>query len=105
MKSRDYKAVFEKGRAAAAGGVVVYILSREASGFRVGLVVSRKVRGAVRRNRIRRLLREVYRIHPTWFVPGYDYVLLGRETAAEANFAIIERSVRRALIRLGVIQK
>src|SRR5579884_677710 len=50
---------------------------------RLGLVVSRKVGGAVRRNRVKRLCRECFRTWPDLLPPGVDLVVIARPGAHE----------------------
>lgn len=76
------------------------ILPNQLPVCRIGFAVSRQVGGAVRRNRVRRVLREVSRHHPEWFRPGYDYVLLGRKAVGEEGYGAVARAVRQALSRL-----
>jgi ribonuclease P protein component len=45
---------------------------------RLGLVVSRKVGNAVRRNRVKRLIREAFRNCPEWGLAGIDLVVIPR---------------------------
>ncbi|MDI6632094.1 MAG: ribonuclease P protein component [Bacillota bacterium] len=97
---RRFEEVFRRGRGAAAGGVVVLALPNQLPVYRVGFAVSRQVGSAVRRNRVRRVLREVSRHHPEWFQPGYDYVLLGRKAVGEEGYGAVARAVRQALGRL-----
>lgn len=97
---RDFGRVFAQGRMAAAGAVVVYRLENGRDCYRLGFAVSKRLRKAVARNRVRRLLREVSRRNPEWFQVGYDYVLLGREAAGELNYWVIERQVWEALRKL-----
>ncbi len=94
--------------AAAAGasvstpGFVVQQLRREDSGpARVGFTVSRKVGGAVERNRVRRQLREVVRLSAaTSLNPGSDYVVVGRRAALDIPFVKLTVDFAGALKRL-----
>lgn len=54
---------------------------------RIGLVVGRKVGNAVRRNRIKRLCRECFRLWPDMLPPGVDLVVIARAHAHELNLA------------------
>jgi ribonuclease P protein component len=68
---------------------------------RVGFTVSRKVGGAVERNRVRRRLREVVRLSPAaGMKPGHDYVLVGRRAALDLAFDRMVEDFARALRRI-----
>src|SRR5258708_7260947 len=94
--------------AAAAGtsvstpGFVVQELRRKGGGpARVGFTVSRKVGGAVERNRVRRQLREVVRLSAaTSLNPGSDYVVVGRRAALHIAFVSLPGAFAGALRRL-----
>jgi ribonuclease P protein component len=95
-------------RAAAAGlrapGRTFVLQARqraEAGPVRIGFTVSKQVGNAVKRNRVRRRLRETVRLAPpAVFHAGHDYVLIGRRTALEAPFAEIARELDVALNRI-----
>src|SRR5262245_810115 len=74
----DFEAVYDRRRSAADGTLVVYARENGLAYSRVGLSVSRKFGSAVRRNRIRRLLREAYRLTKEELPTGYDLVLIPR---------------------------
>ncbi|MGQ9512256.1 ribonuclease P protein component [Thermodesulfitimonas sp.] len=101
LGKREFARIFRQGKRAAVGAVVVYRVASGGGGPRVGVAVSRKVGGAVRRNRIRRLLREVFRRNREWFAAGYDYILLGRESATRERYATIAEQVKEVLRRLS----
>ncbi len=67
--------------------------------IRVGFTASKKVGGAVQRNRAKRRLREIARLElPAHGRPGWDYVLVGRrEVTAARDFATMREDLRRAL--------
>jgi ribonuclease P protein component len=74
----DFQAVYDRRRSAADGTLVVYARENGLDYSRLGLSVSRKFGPAVRRNRIRRLLREAYRLSKADLPVGYDLVLVPR---------------------------
>ena len=74
----DFQAVYDRRRSSADGTLVVYARENGLAHSRVGLSVSKKFGSAVRRNRIRRLLREAYRLTKEDLPGGYDLVLIPR---------------------------
>jgi ribonuclease P protein component len=70
---------------------------------RVGFTVSKKVGGAVERNRVRRRLREVVRLSAAENLPiGHDYVLIGRRGALSLPFERMTEDFGGAVRRLRV---
>jgi len=63
------------------------ILSRNGLGItRLGVTVSKNTGNSVTRNKIKRLIREYYRLHKAHFPPGYDVVISARKGAGELNY-------------------
>ncbi len=85
-RSRDFDAVYRKGRSFTTRYLVVYVFPREDAedGPRLGLAVPRKVGNAVQRNRLKRRLRAIFDELASGLPPAYDYVLSAREGLAEA---------------------
>lgn len=70
--------------------------------IRIGFTVSRKVGGAVVRNRARRRLRAaVAAVLPSRGRPGFDYVVIGRKTTLSRSFPELLGDLETALTRLG----
>jgi ribonuclease P protein component len=74
----DFDAVYDRRRSAADGTLVVYVRENGLKHLRIGLSVSKKFGSAVRRNRIRRLMREAYRLSKEELPAGFDLVLIPR---------------------------
>ena len=100
-----FRRLYAKGKSAAAGTVAVYVRPNHMRKNRLGLNVGTKVGKAVVRNKIRRRIREAYRIHEHQMTPGFDIVVVGRVRAAFASYAELERDLLRLLDKLGVRQR
>ena len=70
---------------------------------RFGFIASRRVGNAVKRNRGRRLLREVVRLHLSDILPGYDCIFIVRQATPNASFADAETAVLQLLTRLNLL--
>ena len=86
-RSRDFDAVYRRGRSASTRFLVLYWFPREEEADevepRLGLAVPKSVGGAVVRNRVKRQLRETWRELAERVKPGHDYVLVARPGLAE----------------------
>jgi ribonuclease P protein component len=91
--------VSNNGRRATAGSFIVIRVDRTDDCTRIGITASRKVGCAVVRNRIKRLVRECYRLNKEMFMAG-DYSIIARRSASQLDIAGVTRDVRRALLQL-----
>lgn len=98
----DFVRVARKGRKAVTPGMVVQAAPRGGSAARVGFTASRKVGGAVARNRARRRLRALAdQILPAEACTDRDYVLIARAATVRRPFAELSVDLSRALAKLG----
>ena len=71
---------------------------------RVGVTVSKKLGGAVVRNRVRRRLREVYRLHEMQFSPGWDIVVVARSRCVNADFQKLSHAYLSLAEKAGITE-
>lgn len=77
--------VYKKGRRVHHKLFVLYFIPNGLKYSRLGMKVSTKIAGAVGRNRIKRLVREVFRISKSEFVHGYDLIVVAKEGAQNVS--------------------
>ena len=79
LAAAEFREVRQKGKRHASKGFVVHELRTEKGFARLGLSVSTRVGGAVRRNRVKRLLREFFRLNKHEFPPSSDILISARK--------------------------
>ena len=84
--------------------MVLYARKNRSSTNRVGLTVSKKLGHAVVRNRIRRRLREVYRLHEDQFQPGWDIVVVARSRCVNATFDALTKAYLSLAEKAGILE-
>jgi len=97
-KRPDYLAIQNGGRRVSGTHLMVFSL---AGNGRMGITVSRKVGGAVVRNRVKRWIRECYRRRRTDFPGQVDFVVVARPAAAGAGHAGLCRELAALARRMG----
>lgn len=102
-KRREFVHIAEQGRKFVTSGLILQVLPRfgdnqDTQTIRVGFTTSRKVGNAVKRNRVRRRLREVARlVLPVLGQKGCDYVLIGRSQTADRPYLKLVEDLKKAL--------
>ena len=86
------------------GFLVLYARKNRLGENRVGVTVSKKLGKAVVRNRVRRRLREVYRLHESRFLPGWDIVVVARGRAVDASFPDLTRAYLSLAKKAGILE-
>ena len=83
--------------------LVLYARRNRTGGNRVGITVSKKLGKAHVRNRIRRRVREIYRLNEDRFAPGWDIVVVVRSKALDAPFDRLTKSYLTLAKKAGVL--
>lgn len=86
-KSSDFQRVRHAGKRYHTAHFIIVVLERSNSLTRLGLTVSRKVGGAVQRNRVKRLIREFFRLHFSRLPQGIDISVIAKKEATGMDYA------------------
>ncbi len=87
------------------GYLVLYARKNRTDGNRVGITVSKKLGKAHIRNRIRRRLREVYRLNEEKFQPGWDIVVVARSRSLGAKFDVLTENYLSLAKKAGILKE
>ena len=82
---RDFKIVHAKGKSFANREMVIYFLRDEKIAGKVGFAAGKKLGNAVIRNRVKRLLRESYRLNKNKISSDFALILVGRKSLIDAK--------------------
>lgn len=100
--NHDFQRLYHKGKSAASPFLAVYVRKNRVGRNRLGFTVGKKVGGAVVRNRVRRKLKEIYRLHEEEFQTGCDIVVVARVRAAFSSYHQLEKSFLTLADKLGL---
>lgn len=84
--------------------LVLYARKNRTGTNRVGITVSKKIGKAHIRNRVRRRLREIYRLNEEQFQPGWDIVVVARSKAVEAPFPQLTKAYLGLAKKAGILR-
>jgi len=93
----EYRRVYDRGARAHSRYVTVFILANSRDVSRLGIAATKKLGGAVQRNRAKRLIREVFRRQN--IAPGYDVVVVPKREMLDASLTVLEADYRNLVAR------
>lgn len=102
LKNREFSPVYRRGKRAADPCFVLYFLENGTGSNRLGITVSKKVGNSVVRSRVKRIIKEAYRLHEKEIRQGLDIVIVARKEAADKKSTDMEVSLMRAVTRLKI---
>lgn len=100
--NRDFRKIYRRGNSFAGGYIVIYAMKNGRNDKRLGLTVGKSFGKAVKRNRIKRLMRESYRMLEPSLPDGYDFILVARNRALDKDLWQIKKDMLYALSKLGI---
>jgi ribonuclease P protein component len=104
-RSADLKRVRQQGESRRHPLAILIVKPNGLDVSRFAFIASRRVGNAVKRNRGRRLLREVVRLHLAEILPGYDCVFIARQATPKATYTDVETAVLLLFSRLQLLNR
>ena len=102
-KNSDFRRTYSKGKNSVNSFLVVYCRRNREEHNRVGFTVSAKLGHAVVRNRIRRRLREIYRLNSSALKQGWDIIVVARSRCVDASYQDMEEAFLKACQDNGIM--
>lgn len=102
-KNYEFMRIFKKGRFQAGKFMTLYVLENRFGSNRLGITASRKVGNSVKRNRLKRLIRENYRLIEDNIESGFDIIFVARESNIMPEFDDIRKEMKYLLKRLNLL--
>ncbi len=105
-RNEQFLRIYRKGKRTYHRFFVLYYLPNGSRRNRLGLKVGKKLAKAVRRNRIRRLLKESYRLAEPQVRTGYDLIFVAREDSLAADsYQAVAAAVNKLLQQAGLLMQ
>lgn len=99
-KNYEFVRIYKKGKFFAGRFIVIYVMKNRFGTNRLGITVNKKVGKSVKRNRMKRLIRESYRFFEDFIPPSLDIVFVARSVETEYGFAEINKEMKFLLKKL-----
>jgi ribonuclease P protein component len=105
QRGHQFRRVYEHGRKVVGKLLVLYVADNPPAGRAVGVVTSRKIGGAVTRNRARRLLREAYRLNKQKLETNLQIVMVARGGINGKRLQDVEAEMLRLFRAAGILNE
>ena len=102
-KNVDFRRAYARGKTVASPVLVSYCLKNRTGVCRIGITTSKKIGGAIERNRCRRIIKEAYYHLEPFCEGGWDIVFVARFKTLRVKSTDIEKVMREQLEKCGVI--
>ena len=100
----EFRRLYQRGKSAVNSYLAVYFRQSRNPANRLGITVSTKVGNAVIRNRVRRRIKEAYRLNEEKFISPVDLVIVSRVRCSSASFHQIEKALLALSSKLGLLK-
>ncbi|RXE57809.1 ribonuclease P protein component [Acetivibrio mesophilus] len=104
-RNTEFLRLYKKGKFYAGRNIVLYVMKNRFGINRLGITVGKKFGKSVKRNRIKRHIRESYRFYEEFIKNGYDLVFVARSSEQMPAFLDIKKEMKFLLKKLEVFEQ
>ena len=104
-KNSDFQNIYRNGKSYANRLLVMYVMRNGEESNQLGISVSKKVGNSVVRSRVKRLMRESYRLMAGQVQPRTLLVFIARPSMAGSSFAQVQASMKKLMVRSGCLRE
>jgi ribonuclease P protein component len=102
--NKEFERVFHEGKILKNDQLILYTIPNDLHNSRLGLVVSKKIGNAVRRNRVKRLLREAYRLNKHLLTRHVDIIAIPRHPfSSDLKLSDVEYGFKKLLLQINEV--
>ena len=103
--SYEFRRLYAKGKYASTSRIVLYVRKNRRAFNQLGITVSTKLGNAVQRNRIRRRLKEIYRLNEDRLLSGFDLIVVAKRKSSFAGYLDLESDFLYLCKKLNLTKK
>lgn len=100
--TREFNKVYKEGKNYWNRNLILYILKNDLGYNRVGYSITKKIGNSVTRNKIRRRMKEIYRLDLQNLEEGYDLVFIPKRNVVDISFWELKSAMEHILSLTGI---
>lgn len=104
-RNSEFSRCYARGKSYVHPQLVLYVMKNKSKLTRVGLTATKKIGGAVQRNRARRVMRAAIAEHLDYNIGGYDLVFVARAQTTRVKSTQLSKTVAKLLAQAGLPDK
>jgi ribonuclease P protein component len=104
-ENKDFRRLYYRGKSVATDSLVTYAMKKRGGGCKIGITSSKKIGGAVERNRARRVIRAAYSSLESEICGSWDFVFVARSKTSKVKMQTVLTQMREHFVKLGVINE
>ena len=104
-KNYEFLRLYKKGKFYVGKFIILYVLINNLGINRIGVTVNKKFGISVKRNRVRRLIKENYKFYEPYVKESYDFVFVARKSEKFSDYTDIKKEMKFLLRKLNVFEQ